>query len=66
MITTVKAMLQAQLAELGADGLCSAYACDESCGCGIDDLAPCECICLDVCVAAKKIGDRYFPLREKA
>ena len=43
-------MLIKQLKELGADGLCS-----PGCGCGIDDLAPCDCIYLDLCRAAKWI-----------
>jgi hypothetical protein len=62
MSITVRAMLKTHLVELGADGLCSTYACDESCGCGVDDLAPCECISLNDCVAAKKIGGLYFKM----
>ena len=43
-------MLIKQLQELGADGLCS-----PGCGCGIGDLAPCDCIYIDICQAAKWI-----------
>ena len=44
----VREMLIKQLKELGADGLCR-----PGCGCGIDDLAPCGCIFIDICRAAK-------------
>jgi hypothetical protein len=37
-----------KLKAIGADGLCT-----DGCGCGIDDLAPCESYYLD-CVPAKK------------
>ena len=47
---TVADMIRAALAEIGADGLCNP---DHECGCGIDDLAPCECLNLSECVAAK-------------
>jgi hypothetical protein len=36
-------LLRRQLQQLGADGLCSA---EYECGCGIDDLAPCDLCCL--------------------
>lgn len=65
MSPTVEDMLKAHLAEIGADGLCAVGVCDESCGCGIDDLTPCDCIDMR-CVAAKKIGDRFYPLETKA
>ena len=47
---TVNDLLRAALLEMGGDGLCN---CEESCGCGIEDLAPCECINLSECVPAK-------------
>lgn len=46
----VKEMLQKALREMGADGLVNP---DEECGCDIDDLAPCECLNLGECHAAK-------------
>ena len=46
----VHVLLQNALFEMGADGLCNP---GETCGCGIDDLAPCDCINLDECQAAK-------------
>ena len=47
---TVADMIRAALAGIGADGLCN---CDESCGCGMEELSPCDCINLSECVAAK-------------
>jgi hypothetical protein len=50
---------------MGADGLCNS---DGECGCGIDDLAPCDCINLSECVAAKwtipKEGDWEYENEE--
>lgn len=46
-------ILQAKLKELGADGLAS-----DECGCGIDDLQPCENGCMD-CAPAKRVHDNY-------
>lgn len=51
-MTDTRALLQKALAGLGADGLCNL---DEECGCGINDLAPCDCLNLDECQAAKKM-----------
>jgi hypothetical protein len=48
----VKDIIEEKLKALGADGLCNS---DEQCGCGVCDLAPCECLNLDECVAAKFI-----------
>lgn len=48
----VKDMLQKALHEMGSDGLCNP---DAGCGCDIDDLAPCECVNLGECQAAKKM-----------
>ena len=44
------ALLQAAIKVVGGDGLCNP---SEECGCGIDDLAPCECLNLGECQAAK-------------
>jgi hypothetical protein len=44
----VKTMVTDHLRWVGADGLCT-----DGCGCGIDDLAPCECWCPD-CVPARR------------
>ncbi len=46
---TVDAMIKANLEALGADGLVNPC---EECGCGIDDLAPCDSLNLE-CIAAK-------------
>ena len=55
----VREMIIKQLKELGADGLCC-----QGCGCGIDDLVPCDCLNLDRCQAAKwvepKMSSRDF------
>lgn len=45
-------MLIKQLQALGADGLCFPM---DRCGCGIDDLAPCDCMHIDECQAARWI-----------
>ena len=47
---SVNDLLRAALIEMGADGLCNPYT---ECGCGLDDFAPCDCINLSECVAAK-------------
>ena len=47
---TVNVMIRAALAGMGADGLCNP---DHECGCGTDDLAPCDCVNLSECVPAK-------------
>ena len=49
-MTTVDDIIRTVLVEMGADGLCNP---DGECGCGIEDLAPCDCINLAVCVPAK-------------
>lgn len=49
---TVRELIIKRLNELGADGLCNR---DESCGCGDDDLGPCDCLNLDQCEPAKFI-----------
>jgi hypothetical protein len=46
----VREILQKVLSEQGADGICNP---SEECGCGIDDLAPCDSIDLEECQAAK-------------
>lgn len=43
-----KEIIIEKLKALGADGLCG-----DDCGCGIDNLFPCDSCCLD-CVPAKK------------
>ena len=48
----VRELLQTALREMGADGLVNP---GEECGCGINDLAPCGCLNLGECQAAKKI-----------
>lgn len=53
---TVNDMIRAALIGVGADGLCNPYT---ECGCGKDDLAPCECLNLSECVAAKYRAGYY-------
>ncbi len=55
-MTTVDDIIRTALVEMGADGLCNS---DEECGCGIEDLDPCECINLSECVAAKYRAGYY-------
>lgn len=43
-------LIKQSLTALGADGLCNP---DQECGCGIEDLAPCDNLNLQECVAAK-------------
>ena len=48
----VKQIIIEHLKSIGADGLCT-----DDCGCGIDDLAPCEQWCPDCVPARKTIAD---------
>lgn len=61
MSISVETMIRYHLEALGADGLCNP---DEECGCGLDDLVPCECLNLKECKAARwyatKPGDENF------
>lgn len=45
-------IIESHLKSIGADGLCNR---DMACGCGIGDLAPCECLNLEFCEPAKFI-----------
>lgn len=49
---SVGEILKARLVELGANGLCNS---DNQCGCGFDEFAPCDCMNVEECVAAKFI-----------
>jgi len=49
----LKEIIQKQLKELGADGLVNTEVDQDGCGCGIDDLCPCDSPNLDDCRAAK-------------
>lgn len=69
-MTTAKEILIAGLKAMGADGLFNGEG-DPCCGCGLDDLAPCECtadggISLNGCVLAKR-EDKYnfYPMEEQ-
>ena len=59
-MTCVRALIQAHLRELGADGRCNP---DQECGCPADDLCPCDQSPLDCLPAIKVIatddGDLY-------
>ena len=66
--TTAKEILIKGLQAMDADGLYSLTGCDESCGCGIDDLMPCGCGLDDidgVCFPAKKRGKSFYPMEEQ-
>jgi len=52
-------MLRDKLYKIGADGLCNPI---KECGCSIDDLAPCGCIYIRECVAAKKSRKDYYTI----
>ena len=52
----VRSLLQIAIKAIGGDGLCNP---DSECGCGTDDLAPCGCINLSECVAAKYRAGYY-------
>jgi hypothetical protein len=52
-----KSILVKGLRELGADGLCLP---ELDCGCGLDDLAPCETCDLRKCLAAKRHEDGLY------
>ena len=54
MALTVDNILEKALKDLGADGLCNS---NGACGCGVDELAPCECLNLE-CIAAKWISPK--------
>ena len=49
----VRDIIKSELLEVGADGLAS-----DDCGCGIDDLQPCEGGCMG-CVPALRVLDSY-------
>ena len=54
----VKEIVHEYLRVNGYDGLCS-----DDCGCGLDDLAPCE-QCFDACVPAyHRTDDGFYPLK---
>lgn len=66
-------MIKANLIAIGADGLCNP---DGECGCSLDDLAPCDCLNLKECKAARMtksapdsqesidFGEEYFQVIE--
>ena len=60
-----KDVLKKALAGMGADGLYNWYI---ECGCGLDDLAPCDECNLDECEPAKKKGKKtgecFYPMPE--
>ena len=66
---TAKQLLIEGLKAMGADGLCNCEG-DPFCGCGLDDLAPCEASCgggisLDGCRPAKRDGKyNFYPMVE--
>lgn len=69
-MTMVKDILIKWLKDNGYDGLCNSF----DCGCGLDDIVPCNSNCMD-CVPAYvrhnykseetgEVGDYYFPEKE--
>ena len=58
----IEEILIKELRRLGSDGLCN----DEPCGCGLDDLAPCEETWGEIferCIPAKRGEDGlYYPM----
>jgi hypothetical protein len=58
-----KDLLIKALADMGADGL---YNADLECGCGLDDLIPCDTCECEVCEPAikkgKKTGSLFYPM----
>ena len=61
--TTARDLLKSALNAIGADGLCWCPGdSEERCGCGTHDLAPCENINLDECVAARRIWGLFVPI----
>lgn len=63
-MTTAKDILIAGLKAIGADGLHMSDG-EDSCGCGIDDLAPCCSYILDCCEPAKQRDDGLFYAMEE-
>ncbi len=66
---TAKQLLIDGLKAMAADGLCNDEG-DPFCGCGLDDLAPCEAsreggISLDGCCPAKREGNNFYPMEEQ-
>ena len=49
-MTEVRSIIRNAIVAVGGNGLCNP---GEECGCGIDDLAPCETPNLDECQIAK-------------
>ena len=58
----MRAYIIKALKEKGYTGLYNGEVCNEGCGCGIDDLAPCECLNLDECKPAYKIECLLCPI----
>lgn len=61
MIPTVRQLLVMALDSLGADGLVNP---DAECGCGLEDLNPCEWLNLDKCEAARRVDPPEWALEE--
>ncbi len=64
---TAKQLLIDGLKAIGADGLVNCEG-DPCCGCGLDDLAPCEGtydggIDLNCCRPAKRDGNNFYPMK---
>lgn len=53
-------LLIEKLKEIGADGLYNGGYGEDACGCGLDDLVPCDCLNLGECQPAKKREDGMF------
>ena len=61
---TAREILIAGLKAMGADGLFWLDG-DDVCGCGIDDLAPCENCNLDRCVPAKRKSEMFYQMEDE-
>ena len=61
-----KDILKKALTDMGADGLWNGSLGEEACGCGIDDLDPCDCCNINECEPAKLHEDGLFYPMKKA
>ena len=60
-MTALQILIKA-LREMGADGLCIPGGLEEGCGCGLDNLMPCETLGAECRPAKEAMGGREFVL----